>query len=226
MNTRKYDVEGQKKDFNFEAFITAFKAFHRRRKIKVSEAEAYLADQLHISQDAVHSWRNKRNAPADLETVKALAKALKMSDYTTILCDTEGAHNMNHLTERQKDAVKRIYDACISYLHEFYYSDGFNEYWLNYKDAGYNNPEEKISESVEAKLRKIDLVMSQEYFDLHGCQIYEDLYEYVNEDLIDIYNGKISYAYRFEAMVDGNPTTDDDYTKALNRLNEIIKAFI
>ena len=40
------------------------------------------------------------------------------------------------------------------------------------------------------------------------------------------YDGKCSYAYRFEAIPDGNPTTDEDYNEALKKLNGIIEKYI
>ncbi len=33
---------------------------------------------------------------------------------------------------------------------------------------------------------------------------------------------KLIYAYRFEVILDGNPTTEEDYIKAYKKLNEII----
>ena len=106
---------------------------------------------------------------------------------------------------------KRIYDICIWFLDQFYLTDGFNDYWYKFKDAGANNPEFEINNLVDSYMYKIFLVIKQEYFDLHDC---------------DIYEGKVSYAYRFEAIPDGNPTTSEDYSQAMNRLNSIIEKYI
>ena len=38
-------------------------------------------------------------------------------------------------------------------------------------------------------------------------------------------NKYTNYAYRFEAIPDGNPTIFDDYSKALQRINEIIEKY-
>ena len=121
---------------------------------------------------------------------------------------------------------KRIYDICIWFLDQFYLTDGFNDYWYKFKDAGANNPEFEINNLVDSYMYKIFLVIKQEYFDLHDCDIYDELYEFVNNDLYDIYEGKVSYAYRFEAIPDGNPTTSEDYSQAMNRLNSIIEKYI
>ena len=74
--------------------------------------------------------------------------------------------------------------------------------------------------------RKIELVLDQEYFDLRDTDIYNELCEFVSDDLIDIYDGKVSYAYRFEAHADGNPTTSEDYDKAMIKLNGIIEKYV
>ena len=129
---------------------------------------------------------------------------------------------MTRLSDRQLSAVKRIYDTCIWFLHEFKSSDGFNNYWFDFSRKGSRDPENDIYEFVEGLINKVELVFDQEYFDLHNCSIYDELYEFVSEDLINTYNGKLGYAYRFEAPVDGHPTTAEDYTKALTRLNEIV----
>lgn len=74
--------------------------------------------------------------------------------------------------------------------------------------------------------RKIELVLDQEYFDLRDTDIYNELCEFVSDELIDIYDGKVSYAYRFEAYADGNPTTSEDYDKAMIKLNGIIEKYV
>ena len=38
-------------------------------------------------------------------------------------------------------------------------------------------------------------------------------------------NKHTNYAYRFEAIPDVNPTTFDDYSKALQLINEIIEKY-
>ena len=42
--------------------------------------------------------------------------------------------------------------------------------------------------------------------------------KFVSDDLIDIYDGKESYAYRFEAHADGNPTTSEDYEQSHDKI--------
>ena len=122
-------------------------------------------------------------------------------------------------------AGKRIYDVLIWFLEEFSNTDGFNNWWLEFHDNGSKDPENDIYERVDGMENQIRLVLNQEYFDLHNHEIYNELCEFASEDLINTYNGKVSYAYRFEAIPDNNPTTLDDYVKAMNKLNEIIERY-
>ena len=69
------------------------------------------------------------------------------------------------------------------------------------------------------------LSLKKEYPIIGKIQIYTDLSNFIYNDLYDIYDGKLTYAYRFEAIPDGNPTTDEDYIKAYKKLNEIIDSY-
>lgn len=73
---------------------------------------------------------------------------------------------------------------------------------------------------------KINLVLDQEYFDLRGCDLYDELCEYVSEELNGIYDGKVSYGYRFEAIPNGKPTTSQDYDHAMIRLLTIVDKYL
>ena len=130
---------------------------------------------------------------------------------------------MVQLTDRQLSAVKRIYDICVWFLHEFEKSDGFNNYWYKFAQKGASDPKSEIEELADGMHAKVILVLDQEYFDLRECEIYDELCEFVNEDLVNTYDRKLSYAYRFEAIPDGNPTTTEDYDKAMIRLKTIIE---
>ena len=128
----------------------------------------------------------------------------------------------NH-TDLQLISIKKIYDEIIRFLKEFEYTGGFTSaLWFEFKKKYNDDPEERLYNYVESKMNVINVVFEQEYFYLHNLNIYSEIKEYIENDLIDIYNGKLGYAYRFEAFAEGHPTTWDDYNKALNRINEII----
>lgn len=229
MAARKFRTDdGRTAVFNNAAFRYYLKKKTSNREApNLNELYYQLGTAVGRSADAVEKWyKLDEGGPSKLELVKQLAKALDLPDYTLLLNFTDGGIPMEKLTDRQKDAAKRIYDICIWFLDEFNHSNGFNDYWFQFADAGSNDPKEDILEKVETMWRKVELVLDQEYFDLHGCDIYDDLCEFIYEDLINTYDGKLDYAYRFEARVDGNPTTFEDYDRAMIRLNTIIEKYV
>ena len=226
MKSRVYIFKEKEKQFNTHAFQIQFKIYGDNNKMKGCEVESMIAEKLHASQETVHKWRYGKSTPTDIETVENLAKTLEIDDFTKLLKNADGGHDMAKLTDRQITAVKKIYDICIWFLTEFDHSDGFNNYWHRLSALGDENPEETITNIADEMHKKVELVLDQEYFDLRDTEIYNELCEFVCDDLNDIYEGKVSYAYRFEADPKGNPTTNEDYGNAMLKLNGIIEKYV
>lgn len=226
MESRVYTVDGNKMQFDSNNFKILIKSYGKRNKRKSQDVELSLANGLNVSTDTVHKWHYGMSTPTDVDLVKELAKILDLEDFTTLLKSADGGNSMGKLTERQITAVKKVYDICILFLNEFSNTSGFNDYWYSLKDKGIEDTEEAIVDTADDMHRKIELVLDQEYFDLRDTDIYNELCEFVSDDLIDIYDGKVSYAYRFEAHADGNPTTSEDYDKAMIKLNGIIEKYV
>ena len=226
MESRVYTVDGNKMQFDSNNFKILIKSYGKRNKLKSQDVERSLANGLNVSTDTVHKWHYGMSTPTDVDLVKELAKILDLEDFTTLLKSADGGNSMGKLTERQITAVKKVYDICIWFLTEFSNTDGFNDYWYTLQDKGVEDPEEAIADMADDMHRQIELVLDQEYFDLRDTDIYNELCEFVSDDLIDIYDGKVSYAYRFEAHADGNPTTSEDYDKAMIKLNGIIEKYV
>lgn len=223
MGLRVYCVDGRKATFNKIAFNHLMKQKSRKDRISVSKLEQLLAEKLQIAVNTVHKWNYNGGGPSDYNMVVQLAEFFGASEAAMLLTFIdEGENNMTHLTDRQLSAVKRIYDICIWFLYEFERSDGFNNYWHQFSQQGFSDPKTQIEELADGMLAKVQLVLDQEYFDLRGCDIYDELCKFVDEDLLDTYDGKLSYAYRFEAITNGNPATTEDYNKAIIRLHAII----
>jgi hypothetical protein len=166
----------------------------------------------------------KQNSATKSKTEQDLAD--KLNDYTLLLENADGGKSMSQLTSDQVHSVKRIYDSIIEFLDVFINTEGFNSYWYPLKEEGYENPEYKIYDIAEGEVHKVSLILDKEYFYLRNTEIYDELSEYVSEDLWDIFNGKLSYAYRFEAAGEGSPTTFEDYDKAMIKINGIIEKYI
>ena len=75
---------------------------------------------------------------------------------------------------------------------------------------------------AETEQHKVEIVLAKEYIELYRLPVYGKLEEY--DDLCEIYNGKLSYAYRFEAGVENidgtrsDVTTSEDYMRALKKI--------
>ena len=224
MKTRKIIFNGTPYYFNFRSFKEIFNNYAFKNKLTKSGLEEKIADKLHLSKDAIHNWRNELNGPSDINAIKELAKELNINDVTILLRKENNKMN-NNLNDLQILSIKRIYDSIIDYLEEFYNTNGFNDLWFDLKCKS----EEKPSELCDIALQhvsKLHLVLKKEYMLLKNTDIYKELEEFEYNDIYDTFDSKLTYAYRFEAIPDGNPTTDDDYYKALNKLNAIIEKYI
>ena len=224
--SRVFNVDGKQMVFSFPAYKRVFETFRREKNLKVGDLQAQLAKALNVSKDTVINWRKGKNGPIDVDTIQRIASALEIKDFNLLLSDTDGGNSMIQLTDRQKTAAKKIYDKCIWFLSEFENTDGFNNYWLEFKDAGSTDPEQDAYDKVQKMMREVFLVYDQEYFDLKGHPIYDDFGEYLSDGLYETFDGKLSYAYRFEAIPNGNPTVAEDYDKAMIALNSIIDAYL
>ena len=87
--------------------------------------------------------------------------------------------------------------------------------------------ENELYEIANKEHKKVMLVLKKEYFYLKETKAYYDLENYIYNNLYDIYDGKLSFGYRFEATgeKDGEPTLEEDYNKAINDINDIIDKY-
>ena len=219
---RIFEIENKSYEFSSSKFTEIFNTFRKQNKLKSDELEQSMADSLFVQKSTVHSWRFGRSGPSDLDIIKKLANYLKLADYTYLLKEK---NEMIKLNELQMQSVKKIYDALVSFLHEFLNTGGFTtSMWYDFLDKGSKNPESDIYDYIENLEDRIELIIKQEYFYLRDLSIYNELCDFVHGDLVDIYNGKLGYAYRVECFGDA-PTTYDDYLKTWNKLNSIIEKY-
>ncbi len=233
MRSRTYIIDGNGMVFDKDSFRRLFNSYCKSHKLNYSDAEQEIADKIPVSKETIHKWRGSSINPNDDTTIKKLAKAMEITDFRVLLATVDKGEKMDiddenvvveKYTDRQITAIKKIYDSCVWFLNEFNKSNGFNDYWDTFKEDP--NPEQAIIKYADDLLDKVGLVVDQEYFDLRGTEIYNELSEFACIDLTDIYYTKVSHEYRYEAITDGNPTTNDDYSKALHKLNTIIKIFM
>lgn len=178
-----------------------------------------------MSSSAIHNWRFGSNGPGSIDLIKKASKYLKV-DYMSFLRKNREIKEMEKLTMLQAEALKRIYDAIIDFLDDFDKTDGFTGVlWYDFEREGSKDPEDDIYKYAQNEIEKVQKVFLKEYFYLHDTDVYQRINNYIENDLYDTFNGKLEYAYRFEARSEGNPTTFDDYSKALQGINEIIESY-
>lgn len=226
MATRKIMIDNDAYYFNFEKFIELFNRWRSKKKLHVGNLEEELAKCVNKDTSTIHNWRYKTSGPSDIDTIKLISSFFEISDYKTLLIDKVGKEKIDmKLSDLQILSIKRVYDAIIDFLYEFEKSNGFNDYWFDL-DIHPQSRESELYDMAVASVEKVELVLKKEYCFLGKTKIYIELMDFVYNDLYDIFDGKLSYAYRFEAIVDGNPTTSDDYYKTLNKINEIIEKYV
>lgn len=224
---KSFSIGTENYRFDSASFNTYFKKHASQNEIKIGSLEEEIADKLYVTTSTIHNWRCGSNGPGTLELIKNLANALSISDYMNLLKKNVEVNKMEEYATLKIESIKRIYDAVIDFLNDFYNTDGFTgALWYEFKRNGSSDPEEDIFDYAENKIRAVSLVLQKEYFYLHDTKVYSELCEYVDNNLRETFDGKLGYAYRFEAIADGNPTTQDDYNKALKRINEIIEQYI
>lgn len=221
--TRKFIFNGAEMYFDASAFKRCFYKVKQDKHLTGEQFMDYLADRVNVTKDAVKNWLYGYNGPADLETVYALTEALGYSDKTILLSAAKGDKNMNGLTDLQLQSLKRIYDAVLDYLVDFRNTGGFTtDLWVQYADEGVSDIENEIYNYAETSISKVHTTIMKEYFYLHDLPVYKELEAYAYNDLYDIYDGKLGYAYRFETP----GSADEDFEKAMKRLGEIVQSAI
>ncbi len=206
--------------FDHNIFNDMFTKKCAKEKLNVTSMEEHLANAINVSKDTVHSWRFNTYSPNDLNLIENIAKyfGCKMNEF---LCNKEGDVEMKKISDVELMSVKRVYESIIKFLEYFYKTNGFNDLWFDLEKIEPSLREEKLYEIAEKEHSKVMLSLKIEYPVIGKNQIYTDLSTFIYNDLNNIYDGKLAYAYRFEAVVDGNPTTDEDYIKAYKKLNII-----
>lgn len=226
--TKIFEINNVKYQFDQYAFKAELKIYKDREKIRnISKVFDVLADTVSVTPEAVKQWYYGNNGPSDIEMILKIAKSIGIGDYLKIMKKAKENKKVANLSTLQIESTKRVYDAIIDYLNDFYKTDGFTgALWYEFLRKGSKDPEQDIYEYAESKIAEVQLVLQKEYFYLRNTEIYADILEYVENDLYNIFDGKLSYAYRFEAIPDGNPATYADYTSALTRLESIIERYI
>lgn len=225
--TKIFDINGVGYQFDKTSFQTFVKAYMHREGVHQYEVFELISSDINVTPEAIKQWYYGNNGPGDIDMIKQMANIFGITSYLSLMVRKKEEKQMVSMTTLQIESVKRIYDTIIEFLDDFNRTDGFTgALWYEYVRQGSRDPEQDLYEYSENKMAVVNLILQKEYFYLRNTDIYNELCEYCDNDLWDTFNGKLSYAYRFEAIPDGNPTTDEDYNEALKKLNGIIEKYI
>ena len=224
MATRKITYDGETYYFNFTEFKKLFREECQRRKIGVTRFENDLAESLHLTNDAIHNWRFRKNGPSDINIINNIAKEFNLNNTLILLTKYEHGEKTT-LNDLQKLSVKRIYDSIIDYLNIFEKTNGFNDLWFDLTCDNKDKPS-KLCDIALGHVDILHLILQKEYVFLKNTEIYDELIDLEYNDIYDSFDGKLTYAYRFEAEPGTGLTTRDDYYKLLNKLNNIIDKYL
>ena len=214
--TKSFEVDGHLYRFDGRAFNSIFNGICIEKNMGKGQMEDQLVKKLRCSAEAIRKWKSGRHAPSDFDRIMSIAAALEVPWEWLV---KEEKADMKQLTDRQKDAAKRIYDVLIWFLDEFRNTDGFNSWWSDCAARGSDDPDYEVIERITGMEERIKLVLDQEYFDLHDREIYDELCEFAGEHIPAVYTGKVGGDGRAEAAW-------RDYEKAVQCLNEIIERYV
>lgn len=222
--------EGVPMMFDSDAFNRAFRIRCSTRDCKLCKLEEIIGSALCVTASAVHMWRFGKNGPSDLERIEELEDFFELPRGSFLKeLSKEGRASAMKYTDRQLEAVRRIYAAIIEFLDEFERTNGFNDLWYTLAEEGdVKCTESKLMEYVEDRHHAVMLTGEKDRFDLGGTALYNDLMELVYDGLADMYDGKLAPGYRhdaFEDMALGNPggvTLEQELRDAHDKLAAIL----
>ncbi len=225
-NTRRtFEDNGKFYRFNTKAFKSCMTNEAKNRNMTMQKFIEDFAEEIGVSIESVKNWFYNRTGVSSVERVTKIADYLHI-DRSVLVIEEDGGNDMIQLTEKEKDAAKRIYDVLVWFLDAFKNSDGFNSWWNDYKEQENHDPEDAVFERITQMEERVQLVLDQEYFDLHDQEIYDEFCEFAGEDLPNVFFGKISRADKAEIAGACDPMIWQDYEKAMVRLNKIIERII
>ena len=81
-------------------------------------------------------------------------------------------------------------------------------------------------DEISSKVKNVYRTLNKEYFDLGRHEVYNEINEYINNYVYDMFDGKISYEDGARIIIPSKLTVDEEYANALSALNRIIEKYI
>lgn len=225
-NLKVFYYQGKKYQFDAKKFDVISKQYKHRKRVSLNSIESQIANTINISEEAVRNWRYEKNGPSELDMIQKIATVLEITDWTILLREINEGKEMILMTDREKDSLKRVYDSIVDFLYEFASTDGFNLVMDDIKNGVRCEFTEKMYDEIEDKVSNVYRTHNKEYFDLGRHEVYNELNEYINNYVYDMFDGKISYKDGISIVIPSKLTVDEEYANALSALNRIIERYI
>jgi len=215
---------------------------------KKCDVEVELADSLNVTSSAVHNWLFQKNGPSSYEIIKGIAsffeadikifleeviedktdknifleEVIEDKTYMQMEAEKEMLHQKQGevLNNKQIDSLKRIYDKILDYLGEFKKTCGFATLIYNH-DKMINAKTRRILvlEELDKKIEDLNVNLYKEGFYLRDTTIYEELFNFINNDLIELYDGKLA-----DRIPGGN--VDGEFYLSLKKLENLTAKYV
>ena len=192
-NTRIFLLEGKNYKFNVSVFMRLFVVKAAEFNMKLGEHEQFLADQLLVSKEAIHNWRNNLNGPSGIEIIQKIAEVWKVDFYSLIkeikeIGRDDVSMNGNNETMLVREAIKKVYVAMVDFIEFFEKTNGLQ--------IGDNNESNNELFSIACAKRDYAVtVLRKEMLDIPK-DLHDKLYGFIND--------------RFNYVLQGEPLEDED----------------
>lgn len=225
-NLKVFQYQDIKVQFNAKSFDDLSKVYKQKKKVTLSSIEAEIAKEVRVSEEAVRNWRFGKNGPSELEMIQGIAKILELSDWTILLEKYDGGNVVATITDREKNALKRVYDSIIDFLYEFIDTDGFELVMYDVEHQIRSEFTEAMYDDIADKVRNIHRILNKEYFDLGRHKVYNELNEYITTYIYDMFDGKFTFENGKTIVVRSEISVDEEYGNAMVALNHIIEKYV
>lgn len=224
----EFELRGVTYQFSTDAFNAAFREYLYKQKKKVGAGESELAEAVSLSKDAIHQWRYGNNGPGDLETIIKIADYFKIDFYRLLKEVPQVEASTEVLSDRQMEALRRIYCAIWDFLEQFRQNDGFVWEIDDRKSIWDGDDIDKVDYAIE-QYDQVGMAIKKEYLDLGKTELYKNIEQFWDVDLFDMWNGKQEPWYRFDFAEQGKPTAtsvEKELTDIIRKLHTIIDPYL
>lgn len=192
-STRVFLLEGKSYQFNSAVFMRLFIAKASEFDMKYGAHEQFLADELLVSKEAIHNWRNNLNGPSGIDVIQNLATIWKIDFYCLLKEIKEVEMEGVSMTAKNeityvRESIKKVYGAVVDFLEFFEKTNGL-------QDGIDEDARNGLRMTANAKKDYVITILRKEMLDIPK-DLYGRLYGFIND--------------RLNYILQGEPADDED----------------